>query len=156
MPCRTCARDGRRVVAHLTDDEAVSLGINTRADLALVQEQARRGLLEQHMLAGVTIADPSSTWIDAGVRVGEDTTIEPFTMLRGHTEVGGGCTIGPGSTLVDCVVGDGSSVLHSYLDRLRGAQPLHGGTVHPHPPRHRAAGRLEGRVLRRDQELGHR
>src|SRR4051794_6273114 len=106
---------GRRVVAHLTDDEAVSLGINTRADLALVQEQARRRLLERHMLAGVTIADPSSTWIDADVRVGEDTTIDPFTMLRGHTEVGDRCTIGPGSTLVDCVVADESSVLHSYL-----------------------------------------
>ncbi len=106
---------GRRVVAHLTDDEAVSLGINTRADLAVVQEQARGRLLERHMLAGVTVTDPSSTWIDADVRIGEDTTIDPFTMLRGHTEVGGGCTIGPGSTLVDCVVGDGSAVLHSYL-----------------------------------------
>jgi bifunctional UDP-N-acetylglucosamine pyrophosphorylase/glucosamine-1-phosphate N-acetyltransferase len=106
---------GHRVVPYLTDDEAVSLGINTRADLALVQDQARRRLLERHMLAGVTIADPGSTWIDADVRVGEDTTIDPFTMLRGHTEVGGGCTIGPGSTLVDCVVGDGSAVLHSYL-----------------------------------------
>src|SRR3954453_21944191 len=106
---------GRRVVAFLTDEESVSLGINTRADLALVQEQARRRLLEQHMLAGVTIADPSSTWIEADVRIGEDTTIEPFTMLRGHTEVGGGCTVGPGSTLVDCVVGDECSVLHSYL-----------------------------------------
>ena len=74
----------------------------------MVQEQARRRLLERHMLAGVTITDPCSTWIDAGVRVGEDTTIDPFTMLRGHTEVGGGLHDRPRLDAGRLVVGDGS------------------------------------------------
>src|SRR4051812_11435869 len=51
---------GHNVAAFLTDDERISMGINTRADLAGVQEVARRQILERHMLAGVTISDPSS------------------------------------------------------------------------------------------------
>ena len=47
------------------------------------------------MLAGVTITDPASTMIDADVRIGEDTSIEPFTLLRGQIEIGSSCTVGP-------------------------------------------------------------
>ena len=79
---------GRRVAAFLTDDELISMGINTRADLADVQEEARRHILRQHMLAGVTISDPSSTFIDVDVRIGEDTTVEPFSFLKGQVEIG--------------------------------------------------------------------
>lgn len=119
---------GHRVTAYLTDDEAVSLGINTRADLAAVQARARQRILERHMLAGVTIADPGSTFVDADVQIGEDTTVEPFSLLRGRTEVGAGCTIGPGTTLVDCVVAESGSVLHSHLT---GCEVLAGATVGP-------------------------
>ena len=93
---------GHEVVAHLTEDEAVGLGVNTRADLAVVRTAARARLLEQHMLAGVTIVDPASTVIDADVEIGEDTVIEPFSLLRGSTRVGADCTIGPSTTLTDC------------------------------------------------------
>jgi bifunctional UDP-N-acetylglucosamine pyrophosphorylase/glucosamine-1-phosphate N-acetyltransferase len=119
---------GHSVVAYLTDDEAVSLGINTRADLAQVQGYARRRILHRHMLAGVTIADPDSTFIDANVRIGEDTTVEPFTLLRGSTEVGPGATVGPGTTLIDCLVGEGAAVVHSYLT---GCEVLGGCMVGP-------------------------
>jgi bifunctional UDP-N-acetylglucosamine pyrophosphorylase/glucosamine-1-phosphate N-acetyltransferase len=108
--------DGGKVVAYLTDDEAVGLGINTRADLARVQEVAQRALLERHMLAGVTIASPATTTIDAGVEIGADTTIEPASHLRGETKIGSGCTIGPSTTLLDTTVDEGSSVVHSHLD----------------------------------------
>ena len=75
---------GGKVVAHLTDDEAVGLGINNRADLAEVRRSRSTSILEHHMLAGVTITDPSSTVIDVDVRIGEDTTIEPYSFLRGQ------------------------------------------------------------------------
>ena len=107
---------GHKVVAHLTDDEAVALGINTRVDLARVETAARVRILERHMLAGVTITDPGSTAIDADVTVGEDTTIEPFTFLRGKTAVGAGCTVGPTCTLIDSRLGDEVRVVHSYLN----------------------------------------
>jgi bifunctional UDP-N-acetylglucosamine pyrophosphorylase / glucosamine-1-phosphate N-acetyltransferase len=109
-------RGGRRVAAFLTDDPLISMGINTRADLADVQEEARRHILRQHMLAGVTISDPSSTFIDVDVEIGEDTTVEPFSFLKGQVEIGSGCTVGPMTTLIDCVLGDGVSVIHSHLD----------------------------------------
>jgi bifunctional UDP-N-acetylglucosamine pyrophosphorylase / glucosamine-1-phosphate N-acetyltransferase len=109
-------RAGHSVAAFLTDDESISMGINTRADLAEVQEVARRRILRRHMLAGVTISDPSSTFVDVDVRIGEDTTVEPFSFLKGQVEIGPGCTVGPMTTLVDCVLGDGVSVVHSHLE----------------------------------------
>jgi bifunctional UDP-N-acetylglucosamine pyrophosphorylase / glucosamine-1-phosphate N-acetyltransferase len=108
-------RAGHRVTAYLTDDDSISMGVNTRVDLAAVQEVCRQRILKRHMLAGVTIADPSSTVIEADVRIGEDTTIEPYSFLRGRVEIGAGCTVGPMTTLIDCVLGDGVSVIHSYL-----------------------------------------
>ena len=106
---------GHSVAAHLADDFAVTMGVNNRVDLAAVETEARRRLLEAQMLAGVTVVDPASTWIDAGVEIGADARIEPGTTLRGETHVGEGAVVGPHSTLVDSSVGAGSQVLHSYL-----------------------------------------
>src|SRR3954447_2490549 len=106
---------GLAVAAHLTPDLAVTMGINNRVQLAEVEAEARRRLLETHMLAGVTVVDPASTWVDAGVEIAADARIEPGTTLRGATRIGAGATVGPLSTLVDCSVGAGSQVLHSYL-----------------------------------------
>jgi bifunctional UDP-N-acetylglucosamine pyrophosphorylase/glucosamine-1-phosphate N-acetyltransferase len=106
---------GHSVAAHLTDDLAVTMGVNNRADLAAVEAEARRRILERHMLAGVTVVDPGSTWIDADVEIAADARIEPGTSLRGRTVVGAGATVGPHSTVVDSVLGERASVPHSYL-----------------------------------------
>jgi bifunctional UDP-N-acetylglucosamine pyrophosphorylase/glucosamine-1-phosphate N-acetyltransferase len=106
---------GRSVGAHLADDLAVTMGVNNRADLAAVEAEARRRILEAHMLAGVTVVDPGSTWIDVGVQIAADVRLEPGTSLRGVTEVGAGSTIGPLSTLTDSRLGEGVTVPHSYL-----------------------------------------
>lgn len=106
---------GLSVAAHLADDLAVTMGVNNRVDLAAVETEARRRLLEAHMLAGVTVVDPASTWIDAGVEIAADARIEPGTSLRGETAIGAGAVVGPLSTLIDSSVGAGSQVLHSYL-----------------------------------------
>jgi len=106
---------GHTVLAHAADDFAVTMGVNNRADLAAVEAEARRRLLETHMLAGVTVVDPASTWVDAGVEIAADARIEPGTTLRGETAIAEGAVVGPLSTLIDCSVGAGSQVLHSYL-----------------------------------------
>jgi bifunctional UDP-N-acetylglucosamine pyrophosphorylase / glucosamine-1-phosphate N-acetyltransferase len=106
---------GHGVAAHLADDPAVTMGVNNRVDLAAVEAEARRRLLEAHMLAGVTVVDPGSTWIDAGVEIEPDARIEPATSLRGETTVGAGAVVGPQTTLVDSSVGIESTVVHSYL-----------------------------------------
>jgi bifunctional UDP-N-acetylglucosamine pyrophosphorylase/glucosamine-1-phosphate N-acetyltransferase len=106
---------GEAVAAHAADDFGATMGVNTRVDLAAVEAEARRRLLEAHMLAGVTVVDPGSTWIDADVEIAADARIEPGTTLRGSTAIAEGAVVGPLSTLIDSKVGAGSQVLHSYL-----------------------------------------
>ncbi len=147
---------GHAVGAHLADDLAVTMGINNRADLAAVEVEARRRILEAHMLAGVTVVDPGSTWVDVEVEIAADARIEPGTSLRGATKVGGGTTVGPLTTLIDAELGANVSVPHSYLvdcDRRRQRQrrPL---CLPAAGRRARRGG--QGRHLRRDQELAHR
>jgi bifunctional UDP-N-acetylglucosamine pyrophosphorylase / glucosamine-1-phosphate N-acetyltransferase len=106
---------GRRVLVHKADDVSVHIGINTRVELAVVSAEARRRILERHMLAGVTIADPEATWIDAEVEIEADSVIEPGTTLRGRTRVGRGSVVGPHTTLIDSRLGAEVSAPHSYL-----------------------------------------
>jgi bifunctional UDP-N-acetylglucosamine pyrophosphorylase / glucosamine-1-phosphate N-acetyltransferase len=106
---------GLRVAAYRAPDPGVNLGINDRADLARVADEARRRILVAHMRAGVTIEDPGATWIDADVQIGADTTILPGTTLAGATSIGSGTTLGPMTTLIDSRIGDGARVIHSYL-----------------------------------------
>jgi bifunctional UDP-N-acetylglucosamine pyrophosphorylase/glucosamine-1-phosphate N-acetyltransferase len=103
------------VGAYLAGDLAVTMGVNNRADLAAVEAEARRRILEAHMLAGVTVVDPGSTWVDAEVEIAADARLEPGTSLRGLTEVGAGSTVGPMSTLTDSKLGENVTVPHSYL-----------------------------------------
>jgi bifunctional UDP-N-acetylglucosamine pyrophosphorylase / glucosamine-1-phosphate N-acetyltransferase len=102
-------------VAPLPDPE-LALGVNDRVELAHVTRLAQRRIHQAHQLAGVTIVDPASTLIDATVAIGEDTTIEPSSFLRGRTRVGARCTIGPLSTVIDSILGDEVAVRHSYLE----------------------------------------
>jgi bifunctional UDP-N-acetylglucosamine pyrophosphorylase / glucosamine-1-phosphate N-acetyltransferase len=106
---------GLRVAAYRAPDPGVNLGVNDRADLARASQEARRRILTAHMKSGVTIEDPSATWIDADVRIDPDATILPGSSLRGDTAIGAGTRIGPMTTLVDSRVGAGATVVHSYL-----------------------------------------
>ncbi len=108
-------REAGRVIAHTARDAAVMLGVNSRAELAEAEAEARRRILRAHMLAGVTIVDPASTWIDADVTIAADTRIEPGTTLCGRTSIGTGSVVGPLTTLTDSVLGESVRVPHSYL-----------------------------------------
>jgi bifunctional UDP-N-acetylglucosamine pyrophosphorylase / glucosamine-1-phosphate N-acetyltransferase len=106
---------GHLVAAHRADDVAVTMGVNDRADLAAVEAEARRRILERHMLAGVTVVDPGATWIEADVEIAADARVEPGSSLRGATAVGAGSTVGPLTTLIDTKLGEDVAVPHSYL-----------------------------------------
>jgi bifunctional UDP-N-acetylglucosamine pyrophosphorylase / glucosamine-1-phosphate N-acetyltransferase len=108
-------QDGGRVAAYRSADRSVNLGVNTRLELAEANRVARRRILERHMLAGVTIVDPGAAWVEAGVEIEPDATIEPGSVLRGATQIGGGAVVGPFTTLIDTVLGAGAIVRHSYL-----------------------------------------
>ena len=100
---------------ELSDPEELSQ-INDRRQLADVTALAQRQIHERHQLAGVTIISPAATVIDAGVEIGPDTVIAPFTSLRGDTRIGSDARIGPNSTLISAEVHDGATVLHAYID----------------------------------------
>ena len=96
---------GGRVAAHESPDPWAPLGVNDRTELALAAAVLRDRINEAHMLAGVTIVDPQSTWIDAAVELAADSTIHPFTVLRGRTGVGEGAEVGPHVVAVDAQIG---------------------------------------------------
>lgn len=89
------SRTGQRVLTLAERDEASTLGINSRADLAEVARILKGRLLRHHLDNGVAILDPAQTWIEPGVSIGPDTEIWPGTVITGPTRIGAGCTIGP-------------------------------------------------------------
>jgi bifunctional UDP-N-acetylglucosamine pyrophosphorylase / glucosamine-1-phosphate N-acetyltransferase len=111
------AREDGRVVAALTvDDDGRLLGINDRAELAQAEWDMRTRINAAHMIAGVTMRDPSTVYLDAGVTLATDVTIEPNVILRGATSVGEGSVIGAGSQVVDSVIGAGCTVWASVVE----------------------------------------
>jgi bifunctional UDP-N-acetylglucosamine pyrophosphorylase/glucosamine-1-phosphate N-acetyltransferase len=100
---------GGSVTAHQLEDPTQMLGVNDRVALARARRLAQYAINHRHMLAGVGIVEPEATVIDVDVQIGRDTTIEPFTTIRGSTRIGEGCTIRH-SYLLDCVLEDGASV----------------------------------------------
>ena len=100
---------GGNVAAHVLEDPREMLGINDRVALASVRALAQRAINERHMRAGVEIVDPDATAIDVGVTIGQDTSIEPFTTIKGATKIGSRCAIRC-SYIVDSVLEDGVSV----------------------------------------------
>jgi bifunctional UDP-N-acetylglucosamine pyrophosphorylase / glucosamine-1-phosphate N-acetyltransferase len=100
---------GGAVAGHVLADEQLLLGVNDRAGLARVRALAQTAIHQAHMAAGVTIVDPGTTVIDRDVRIGRDTTIEPFTTIRGRTRIGERCVVRH-SYLCDCLLEDGVTV----------------------------------------------
>jgi bifunctional UDP-N-acetylglucosamine pyrophosphorylase/glucosamine-1-phosphate N-acetyltransferase len=89
------AADGEHCAVKLAQDPLEAEGVNTRAELALAAASLRYRINEAHMLAGVTIVDPSSTWIEADVEIEPDVVVHPFTVIRGGVRIEGGAEIGP-------------------------------------------------------------
>jgi bifunctional UDP-N-acetylglucosamine pyrophosphorylase/glucosamine-1-phosphate N-acetyltransferase len=101
--------DGARIEAVACDTGGV-LGLNSRDGLADVTHVVRRRINERHLANGVTLVDPSATYIDVDVRIGKDTAIHPHTFLEGATTIGAGCAIGPSVRIADSRVGDRTEI----------------------------------------------
>ena len=102
--------DGGRVAVHKGGDPVETEGVNTRAELAGAAAALRDRINHAHMLAGVTIVDPHTTWIDADAVLEPDAVIHPFTVIRGTSRVAAGAEVGPHAVLVDAVVGENALV----------------------------------------------
>ncbi|MGB6207630.1 bifunctional UDP-N-acetylglucosamine diphosphorylase/glucosamine-1-phosphate N-acetyltransferase GlmU [Mycobacterium sp.] len=121
-------QDGQVVQARHVDDSALVAGVNNRVQLAELAAELNRRIVAAHQLAGVTIVDPLTTWIDVDVTIGRDTVIQPGTQLLGGTRIGSRCAIGPDTTLTDVIVGDDASVVRTHGT---GASIGDGGVVGP-------------------------
>lgn len=108
--------DGLPVQALVMDDFGETIGVNTRIHLAEAETAMRKRINERHMLAGVTLIDPASTYIEAQVSIERDTIIWPNTYLFGKTSIGAHCQIGPNSHIRDTRIGDDCKVLMSVAE----------------------------------------
>jgi bifunctional UDP-N-acetylglucosamine pyrophosphorylase/glucosamine-1-phosphate N-acetyltransferase len=107
---RLLVEGGQEVAVFKAPDAAEVEGVNTRAELADAGAFLRARVNKEHMLAGVTIVDPDTTWIEPDVRLAADSTVHPFTILRGQTRVGTGAEVGPHVVAVDAEIGPGALV----------------------------------------------
>ncbi len=105
---------GLMVAAFPLEDTVQTQGANDRLQLATLARELNQRILADAMLAGVTIIDPETTWIDSDVRLAPDVTIRPGTQLLGRTVIAEDAVIGPDTTLQDCQVGRGAQVVRSH------------------------------------------
>ena len=110
------AAKGANILGIEVDDPSELIGVNNRVQLSDVEAVLRRRICEQWMLAGVTITDPATVYIDAGATIGQDTVILPNTMITGRSIIGEQCEIGPGSVIKDSVLGNRCKAVASVLE----------------------------------------
>jgi bifunctional UDP-N-acetylglucosamine pyrophosphorylase/glucosamine-1-phosphate N-acetyltransferase len=120
---------GHAVVGIETDDPMEALGVNDRAQLADAEAELRTRINTRWMRAGVTMTDPTHTYLDTTVELAADVVLMPGTMLQGRTAVGTGSVIGPDTHMVDTVVGEGAIVRQTVA---RDAVIGDGATVGPY------------------------
>lgn len=109
--CGILKARGETVVAARKLDIIEALGVNTRAQLVEVHRAMQTAFLDSLMASGVTIVEPSQTYIDLRARIGADTIIAPFTAITGPVEIGSNCRIGPHAVIEGRArVADGSVV----------------------------------------------
>ncbi|GAA4671266.1 bifunctional UDP-N-acetylglucosamine diphosphorylase/glucosamine-1-phosphate N-acetyltransferase GlmU [Amycolatopsis dongchuanensis] len=108
-----CA-DGRKVGALVVDDPWLTEGVNDRVQLSVLGAELNRRIVRRWQLSGVTVVDPATTWLDAGVTLARDVRIEPGVQLHGETSIGEGAVIGPDTTLTDVKVAAGASVVRTH------------------------------------------
>ncbi len=109
-------KDGLPVQAVVHDDFMETIGINTRVHLSEAEAALRMRINREHMLNGVSMIDPASTYIEVGVKIGKDTTVMPNTYLHGTTEIGQGNVIGPNTIIRNSRIGNRCKVLASVME----------------------------------------
>jgi bifunctional UDP-N-acetylglucosamine pyrophosphorylase/glucosamine-1-phosphate N-acetyltransferase len=109
-------KEGLTVGNIIVKDYSEILGINSRLDLTDASQKVYQKTLQDLMLQGVTIVDPNSTFIEQGVKIGQDTIIYPFTIIEKDTKIESGCLIGPYSHLIDADIGKGVRVWASIIE----------------------------------------
>jgi bifunctional UDP-N-acetylglucosamine pyrophosphorylase / glucosamine-1-phosphate N-acetyltransferase len=106
---------GKVIETVQVDDAREMMGVNTREELAFMEKSLRERINRKWMLAGVTLKDPDTTYIDESVTIGKDTVIGPNTQLRGKTTIGERCRIDGTAFLTDVEIGDDVELKFSVM-----------------------------------------
>jgi bifunctional UDP-N-acetylglucosamine pyrophosphorylase / glucosamine-1-phosphate N-acetyltransferase len=120
---------GENVETVRVGDVREMMGVNTREELAFMEKNLRQSINQKWMLAGVTLKDPDTTYIDDGVTIGRDTVIGPNTLLRGKTVVGERCQVDGSAFLTDAEIGDDVHLRFSVV--MTGCRVEQGGIIGP-------------------------
>jgi bifunctional UDP-N-acetylglucosamine pyrophosphorylase/glucosamine-1-phosphate N-acetyltransferase len=129
------------VATTAADDPDEVIGINSREHLAQAEQALRRRVNRAWMLAGVTLADPETIYIEPSVRLAPEVEILANTHLRGATAVGRGTRLGPNSIVADSVIGEACSVESSVVEGARLDDEVHVGPfAHLRPGAHLGRG----------------
>ncbi len=104
-----------KIESIILDQVDQAVGINTRGHLARAERIMRERINNALMEAGVTLVDPATTYVDAGIEIGADTVIEPNTQIKGKTRIGANCRIGPSAILRDVQIGDDCEIIASVI-----------------------------------------
>jgi len=108
--------EGGRVETVVCEDRRLVMGVNNRVELAAARAVMQESILETHMLAGVTIADPASTYVDIGVELEADVTVLPQSHFRGASRVARGSVLGPGVQLDNAQIGEDCEISWSVIE----------------------------------------
>lgn len=109
------SEDGAGVSAKTIGSPEEFLGVNTRKDLIEAGQILNKRKINSLLDSGVTIKDPRTTTIEMGVEIGQDTVVEPFTLLKGNTIIGENSQIGPNVEIINGTIGDEVKVSHSLV-----------------------------------------
>jgi bifunctional UDP-N-acetylglucosamine pyrophosphorylase / glucosamine-1-phosphate N-acetyltransferase len=107
---KTAADKNLLCLAYPTEDFEEVMGVNDRVQLAVAASILRSRVNRELMLSGVTLIDPATTYIEAGVEIGPDTVIYPNVHIKGRSRLGKGCLVEPGVAIRDCLIGDGVTI----------------------------------------------
>ena len=118
------ADEGCPASVVVADDPAEAMGINDRVALADAERRMQRRIATEHMRNGVTIVDPETTRIDAGVEIGQDARIEPWTILSGATIIAQDAVIGPNAQVRDSRIGPRTTVWASVVEESTVAEDV--------------------------------
>ena len=109
-------KDNLPVQAVVHDDFIETIGINTRVHLSEAEAAMRMRINHEHMLNGVSMMNPETTYIEAGIKIGRDTTILPNTYIHGNTIIGEKNVIGPNTIIRDTTIGNRCKILASVME----------------------------------------
>jgi bifunctional UDP-N-acetylglucosamine pyrophosphorylase/glucosamine-1-phosphate N-acetyltransferase len=107
--------DGETVAAYQTPEFDETIGVNDRVALSEAERIMKERINRHHMKNGVTIIDPSQTYIGPVVEIAQDTVLKPGTVLSGSTRIGEACTIGPNTEITDSTIGNRSTIRQSVV-----------------------------------------